>query len=82
MNFKTGTAMRVVDFTPQYWSVEDEDQGCDRSERTLLGCYLGKIGYVRNIYNSHMPILLKFEQEAKVPISEMRFHENEVEAAG
>ena len=81
-DFKTGAALRVVDFMPQFWSVIDEDEGCARAEQSLLGCYLGKIGHVKTVDDWRMPVLLEFSESSRVPMTEMRFHASEVEDVG
>lgn len=75
-----GATVRVVDFTPQYWKI-DEDEW-DRAERTLLGCYAGKVGTVVHVDQDRAPYLVKFSDSTKVPIKSMRFYPDEVEDIG
>lgn len=77
---ETGTTVRVVDFTPQYWTVQDDD--CYIAERTLLECYIGKVGKVVKVDGWKMPYLVEFADNVRVPIDRMRFHADEVEDVG
>lgn len=72
----TGTTVRVVCFKPQIWPENQYDS--DRAERFLIECYIGKMGNVVDIDDREMPYRVKFDM--KVPMEEMRFFAEEVEA--
>lgn len=80
MSFSTGTAVRVVDFKSQYWMDSEFDDR--RAEQALMTWYLGKVGTVTHVDGWRMPIRVEFGVDVRVPIREMRFHAEEVEAVG
>ena len=77
---RLGGVVRVVEFIPQYWKVGEA--GYENDERTLLNCYLGKVGRIIQIDQMQLPVIVEFSDSVKVPLQSMRFYRDEIEEVG
>ena len=77
---QTGTAVKVTGACPQEWGWDRESR---QEEKALLDRYIGKVGVVWHVDGcEEMPFLVRFRDDAGVPLSSFRFGFDELEEAG